>query len=197
MDIHKDTRLVGLCNVENIMAAIAITQAMGVPWPVIRKAIRAFHAVEHRIEYVDTINRVDYYNDSKATNPDSAIWGIRAMNKPTLLIAGGYDKGSDYTEWIGSFESKVKTLLLIGQTKEQIAACAKEQGVQDICLYETYEDCLNAAYELATQGDAVLLSPACASWGMFRNFEERGDLFKEFVKKKKELQDTFERNSEP
>ncbi|MDR0964042.1 MAG: UDP-N-acetylmuramoyl-L-alanine--D-glutamate ligase [Clostridium sp.] len=187
LHIQKDLRLVGLCNVENVMAAIAITQAMGVPWPVIRRAIRAFHAVEHRIEYVDTVWDVDYYNDSKATNPDSAIWGIKAMSKPTILIAGGYDKNSDYNDWIGSFESRVKALLLIGQTKERIAACAKEKGVSDIRMYDTYEDCLEAAYDLAKPGDAVLLSPACASWGMFRNFEERGALFKEFVKQKKEI----------
>jgi UDP-N-acetylmuramoylalanine--D-glutamate ligase len=185
LDIHKDMRLVGICNVENVMAAIAITQAIGVPMTTIRKAVRAFRAVEHRIEYVDTVNGVEYYNDSKATNPDAAIWGIRAMSKPTVLIAGGYDKESDFKEWISNFDQKVKALLLIGQTKEKIAACATEIGIANISLFETYQECLEAAAHIAQPNDVVLLSPACASWGMFTNYEARGNQFKEFVKEKK------------
>lgn len=186
LDIHRDMLLVGLCNVENVMAAIAISEAAGVPFPTILRVIRGFHAVEHRIEFVATKGGVDYYNDSKGTNPDAAIQGIRAMSRPTVLIGGGYDKQSSYDEWIESFEGKVKWLVLIGQTKEKIAECARAHGYTNIRFAETFEECLRLCTELAGSGDAVLLSPACASWGMFPNYEVRGTLFKEYVNGLKE-----------
>ena len=135
----------------------------------------------NRIEFVAKKVGLDYYNDSKVTNPDAAVQGIRAMRKPTILIGGGYDKGSDYDEWIESFEDKVKCLVLIGQTKEKIAECARRHGFERIRFADTFEECLKLCTELAQSGDAVLLSPACASWGMFPNYEERGRLFKEYV----------------
>ena len=181
MDIHSDMRLVGLCNVENVMAAIAIAQGMGVPMDTILGVIREFRAVEHRIEFVATKAGVDYYNDSKGTNPDAAVQGIRAMNRPTILIGGGYDKNSEYDEWIESFEGKVKWMVLIGQTKEKIAECARKHGFENIRFADTFEECLKLCTSLAESGDAVLLSPACASWGMFSNYEERGRLFKEYL----------------
>ena len=181
MDIHKDMRLVGMCNVENVMAAIAIAEGMGVPMEVILKVVREFRAVEHRIEFVACKGGIDYYNDSKGTNPDAAIQGIRAMNRPTVLIGGGYDKESDYDEWIESFDGKVKWLVLIGQTREKIAECARRHGFDRIRFADTFEECLRLCTELAVSGDAVLLSPACASWGMFPNYEERGRQFKEYV----------------
>lgn len=181
MDIHKDMNLVGICNVENVMAAIAIAEGMGVPMEVILSVIRRFKAVEHRIEYVATKGGVDYYNDSKGTNPDAAIQGIKAMTKPTILIGGGYDKQSEYDEWIESFDGKVKWLVLIGQTKEKIAECARSHGFDRIRLCETFDECLTLCTELAESGEAVLLSPACASWGMFPNYEVRGRMFKEYV----------------
>ena len=182
MDIHKDMNLVGLCNVENVMAAIAIAEGMQVPMETILAVIRRFHAVEHRIEFVATKGGVDYYNDSKGTNPDAAIQGIKAMSKPTILIGGGYDKQSEYDEWIESFDDKVKWLVLIGQTREKIAGCARKHGFDKIRFADTYEECLKLCTELAEPGDAVLLSPACASWGMFPNYEVRGQLFKEYVR---------------
>lgn len=182
LDIHQDMNLVGMCNVENVMAAIAISEGMGVPMETILRVIRGFRAVEHRIEYVATKGGVDYYNDSKGTNPDAAIQGIRAMSKQTVLIGGGYDKQSEYDEWIDSFDGKVKWLVLIGQTKEKIAECAEKHGFYNIRFAETYEECLRLCTELAEPGDAVLLSPACASWGMFPNYEVRGELFKEYVR---------------
>ena len=181
LDIHRDMRLVGLCNVENVMAAIAIAEGMGVPMETILDTVREFRAVEHRIEFVATKAGVDYYNDSKGTNPDAAIQGIRAMHKPTVLIGGGYDKGSGYDEWIESFEGKVKWLVLIGQTKEMISGCARRHGFGNIRFADTFQECLELCTQLAESGDAVLLSPACASWGMFPNYEERGRLFKEYV----------------
>ena len=181
MDIHRDMRLVGLCNVENVMAAIAVAQGMGVPMETILRVVRDFRAVEHRIEFVASKGGVDYYNDSKGTNPDAAIQGIKAMDRPTVLIGGGYDKESVYDEWIESFGGKVKWLVLIGQTREKIAECARGHGFQRIRFADTFEECLRLCTTLAERGDAVLLSPACASWGMFPNYEERGRQFKEYV----------------
>ncbi len=182
MNIH-DMNLVGLCNVENVMAAIAMSLAMGVPLSTILEVIRNFKAVEHRIEYVATKRGVDYYNDSKGTNPDAAIQGIRAMSKPTILIGGGYDKGSEYDEWIECFGDTVKLLVLIGQTKEKIAECAKKHGFTNYVFKDTYEEALEFCTQSAQPGDAVLLSPACASWDMFPNYETRGKRFKEYVNK--------------
>ena len=185
MNIH-DMKLVGICNVENVMAAMAITLSCGVPMEEILSMIRAFHPVEHRIEFVATKRGVDYYNDSKGTNPDAAIQGIRAMDRPTVLIGGGYDKQSEYDEWIEAFDGKVKCLVLIGQTREKIAECARKHGLQDIVMADTFEEAFAVCVEKAQPGDAVLLSPACASWGMFPNYEVRGQQFKEMVGKMEE-----------
>ena len=185
MNIHE-MNLVGMCNVENVMAAIAISRAMEVPIDIILNTVRQFKAVEHRIEFVATKNGVDYYNDSKGTNPDAAIQGIRAMSKPTILIGGGYDKQSEYDEWIEAFDGKVKTFVLIGQTREKIAECARKHGVTNIILADTFEEAFDICVKQAAPGDAVLLSPACASWGMFPNYEERGRIFKEYVHNLKE-----------
>lgn len=182
MNIH-DMNLVGMCNVENVMAAIAMSRAMGVPMDLILQTVRTFKAVEHRIEFVATKNGVDYYNDSKGTNPDAAIQGIRAMSKPTVLIGGGYDKQNEYDEWIEAFDGKVKAFVLIGQTREKIAECARAHGVNNIILADTFEEAFAICVEQAKEGDAVLLSPACASWGMFPNYEVRGRMFKELVEK--------------
>ena len=182
MNIY-DMNLVGMCNIENVMAALAIGSCMGIPFENLLKTIREFKAVEHRIEFVATKRGVDYYNDSKGTNPDAAIQGIRAMRKPTILIGGGYDKGSTYDEWIEAFDGKVKKLILIGQTRDKIAACARAHGFEDILFAESLEEVMRLCVELSVPGDAVLLSPACASWGMFPNYEVRGKLFKDFVYK--------------
>ncbi len=182
MNIH-DMNLVGLCNVENVMAAIAMSMAMGVPMSTILEVIRNFKAVEHRIEFVATKRGVDYYNDSKGTNPDAAIQGVKAMNRPTILIGGGYDKGNEYDEWIESFGDTIKLLVLIGQTKEKIAECAKRHGFDKFVFKDTFEEALEFCTESAKEGDAVLLSPACASWDMFPNYETRGRKFKEYVNK--------------
>ena len=180
MNIHE-MNLVGICNVENVMAAIAISKAMGVPYENIIDTVKRFKAVEHRIEFVATKRGVDYYNDSKGTNPDAAIQGIKAMSKPTILIGGGYDKENEYDEWIESFDNKVKLLVLIGQTREKIAKCAREHGFEKIVMADTFEEAMDVCIENAQKGDAVLLSPACASWGMFPNYEVRGQMFKEIV----------------
>ena len=178
-----ELKLLGQHNFENVMAAVAMAYYAGVPMDSIRKSICEFTAVEHRIEYVTEKNGVVYYNDSKGTNPDAAIKGIQAMNRPTLLIGGGYDKGSSYDEWLNSFDGKVKYLVLIGQTKEKIRDAAERLGVCPCILCEDLEEAVKVCAEKAEPGEAVLLSPACASWGQFDNYEQRGDMFKEYVKK--------------
>lgn len=178
--IH-DMQLLGKHNYENVMAAVAIAMHGGVPLECIRKAVREFQAVEHRIEFVREVGGVKYYNDSKGTNPDAAIKAVEAMVSPTVVIGGGYDKESSYDEWIASFEGKVKCLILLGQTREAIAEAAGRAGFSNVILVDTLEEAVQASREQAVPGDAVLLSPACASWGMFKNYEERGRLFKEYV----------------
>lgn len=182
----REMRLVGLCNVENVMAAILASEAMGVPREEYLDVIKNFRAVEHRIEFVEEVKGVVYYNDSKGTNPDAAIQAISAMERPTILIGGGYDKESSYDEWVEAFGVKVKLLVLIGQTKEKIAACAESHGFRDIVFADTFEEAFGICVQNAAAGDAVLLSPACASWGMFSNYEERGRLFKELVYRERE-----------
>ena len=176
-----ELQLLGMHNYENYMAAVAMAAVYGVPMDIIRKVIRAFKGVEHRIEYVTEKNGVVYYNDSKGTNPDAAIKGIQAMNRRTVLLGGGYDKGSEFTEWINAFDGKVKKLILIGATKEKIAADAEKCGFHDYVFADTFEEAVLLAAKTAESGEAVLLSPACASWGMFPNSEVRGDEFKRIV----------------
>ncbi len=177
----NELQILGTHNYENVMAASAMALLYGVSVQIVRDTIKAFKGVEHRIEYVAEKQGVVYYNDSKGTNPDAAIRGVQAMNRPTVLIGGGYDKNSEYTEWIQSFDGKVKKLILIGATREKIAADAKKCGFTDYVFAETFEEAVEKAVESAEKGDAVLLSPACASWGMFPNYEVRGDRFKELV----------------
>lgn len=178
----QDLNIVGKHNYENVMAAAGMALSYGVPLEKIQEAVKAFQAVEHRIEFVTEKNGVVYYNDSKGTNPDAAIKGIQAMSRPTLLIGGGYDKGSDYTEWIQSFDGKVKYLVLLGVTKEKIAETARKCGFDNIIMTENLEEAVKVCAENAESGDAVLLSPACASWDMFPSYEVRGRRFKELVR---------------
>ncbi len=180
---QNDTNLVGVHNFENIMAAILMTASFGVPEETIKKAIKTFRAVEHRIEFVAEKKGVKYYNDSKGTNTDAAIKAIDAMPSKTVLIAGGYDKKSDYGEWVSHFPGKVRKLILIGQTKENIAAACEKIGFKDYVFAESFPEAVAIAAKEAKEGDCCLLSPACASWGMFKNYQERGNMFKEEVNK--------------
>lgn len=184
----KELKLIGKHNYENVMAATAMALAYGVSLEKIREVLVRFTAVAHRIEYVVTKGGVRFYNDSKGTNPDAAIQAIRAMEWPTLLIGGGYDKDSEYDEWIEAFDGKVKKFVLLGATREKIAETAVRLGYpeEDIIFAESLQEAVNICYENADSGDAVLLSPACASWGMFRNYEQRGDMFKEMARALKE-----------
>lgn len=181
VDVH-DLQILGKHNYENVMAAVAIGIRMGVPMESIQKAVKEFHAVEHRIEFVLERSGVKYYNDSKGTNPDAAIQAIRAMPGPIVLIAGGYDKHSEYDEWVEEFGDKVKYLVLIGQTRDKIAECARRHGFTEIMYAEDMAEAVRVCAAYANTGDCVLLSPACASWGMFDNYEQRGEIFKECVR---------------
>lgn len=176
-----DMHLFGNHNYENVMAAIAMTIEAGVPLNIIINVIKDFMGVEHRIEYVRDKNGVTYYNDSKGTNPDSSIKALEAMSRPTILIAGGYDKHSEFDEFIEAFDNKVKLMVLLGQTADKIEETAVRHGFTNIIKTDSLEKAVKICAENAVSGDVVLLSPACASWGMFKNYEERGKLFKEYV----------------
>ena len=176
-----NVQLLGKHNHENICAAVAMAFVEGVGVDDIREACYEFKAVEHRVEFVKERYGVKYYNDSKATNPDAAIQGLNAMPGPTILIAGGYDKQSEYDEWAKLFKGKLKYLVLIGSTRDKIAECAKKYGFNNIMYAETLQEAVRVCDSYADRGDYVLLSPACASWGMFDNYEQRGDIFKSCV----------------
>ena len=178
----KKLNILGRHNYENVMAAIAIASSYGVPMESIVNSCYAFHAVEHRIEFVKEVKGVRYYNDSKGTNPDAAIQAVLAMPAVTYIIAGGYDKGSEYDEWIESFGTKVKKLVLMGATAGKIEECAKKHGFNDIVTVDSMQEAVKICANEAKTGEYVLLSPACASWGMFKNYEERGRIFKDCVR---------------
>ena len=180
LNIH-DLKLLGMHNYENVMAAAAMGICAGVDIDEIRDVLKNFGGVEHRIEFVKTVDGVDYYNDSKGTNTDAAIRGILAMVKPCVLIGGGYDKGSEYDDWVEKFDGRVKKLVLIGVTAKKIANCCDRHGFKDYVFAETFEEAVNICRNTAKEGDCVLLSPACASWDMFKSYEQRGEIFKEMV----------------
>lgn len=178
-----ELKILGGHNVENAMAAVGCCAAVGVPVNVIRKVLKEFKAVEHRIEYVTTINDIEFYNDSKGTNPDASIKAVEAMKRPICIIAGGYDKGSDFTEWIDTFKGRVKFAAVIGAVKDKITETLDKAGFTNYKTADTFEEAIDLCYENAVPGDCVLLSPACASWDMFKSYEQRGEIFKEYVKK--------------
>ena len=178
----NDLQILGVHNHENVMAAAAMAICANIPLDTIRSVLKAFGGVEHRIEYVATVDGVDYYNDSKGTNVDASIRAVLAMKKPIVLIGGGYDKGGSFDEWTQLFPGRVKHLVLIGVTAPQVRASAEKFGFTAISDCETFKEAVDLCREKAEDGDCVLLSPACASWGMFDNYEQRGDMFKEQVR---------------
>ena len=179
-----DLQIPGKHNLENALAAAAIAIFAGARPAAVSKTLRSFKGVEHRIEYVRTLKGVRYVNDSKGTNPDSTIKAIEATDTPIILIAGGYEKKSDFTELINRFDGKVKYLVLMGVTADRFKQTALDCGFADerIIKCPSLEACVASAAALAVAGDTVLLSPACASWDMFKSYEQRGEMFKEYVK---------------
>ena len=184
IDINE-LKILGGHNVENAMAAIGCSIAIGAPMDIVVKVLKEFTAVEHRIEYVTTVNDIEFYNDSKGTNPDASIKAVEAMKRPICIIAGGYDKGSDFTEWIDTFKGRVKFVAVIGAVKDKIVDTLNKADFTNYKTADTFEEAIDLCYENADKGDCVLLSPACASWDMFKSYEQRGEIFKDYVRKLK------------
>jgi UDP-N-acetylmuramoylalanine--D-glutamate ligase len=179
------TNIKGIHNRQNIMAASYAAIAMRADAGSIKNAIAGFTGLEHRLEYVDTINEAQYYNDSKATTPEAAIAGIKAFDSPTILIAGGYDKKVSLSQFARECAKNTKYVILIGETanniQELIQGVKGEKAEPEVYVATSLDESVRKAYEIAEAGDVVLLSPACASYGMFTNYEERGKRFKELV----------------
>jgi len=172
-------------NLENALAATAVAFFAGISPETIAETLRTFRGVEHRLEYAGSIGKIRFVNDSKGTNPDAAIKALEATNGDIYLIAGGYDKGSSYDEFIDAFGGKVRGLYLLGQTKEKVRDAAEAKGFTAITMCEDMKECVERAYadaKAAGKAATVLLSPACASWGMYGHFEERGEDFKNCAK---------------
>ncbi|MHB1392282.1 MAG: UDP-N-acetylmuramoyl-L-alanine--D-glutamate ligase [Clostridia bacterium] len=184
--IHKDRIYIpGNHNLENSLAAALIAYCLGVEPSVIADTLEGFRGVEHRIEYVEELEGVIYYNDSKGTNTDASIKAIEAMKRPTVIIAGGYDKGSKFDDFIEAFGNVIKHMVLIGKTADKLEETAHKHGFMKTHKVADLREAVKKSRELAEQGDCVLLSPACASYDMFSNYEERGRLFKEYVRELK------------
>lgn len=180
-----DLSLPGGHNLENCMAAIGVALGLGIDKEIIVEVLKTFKAVEHRLEFVDEVDGVKFVNDSKGTNPDSTIKAVQSYTNPLILIAGGYDKGSDFNELFKIASQNVKTVISLGQTAKLIEETAKANGIERVINVENMSQAVEKALEVSNEGDLVLLSPACASWGMYNNYEERGDDFKECVRKLK------------
>ena len=179
---HKsELRILGKHNIENALAAAAICYYAGIDVEVIRTTLKAFAGVEHRIEYCGEVKGAKYYNDSKGTNVDAAITALRALEKNVILIAGGDGKSQDFVPFIENFNGSVKHMVLLGRDAKIIAEAADKCGFSNYSFGKDMEECVKKCYELAVEGDNVLLSPACASWDMYKNFEQRGDHFKNLV----------------
>lgn len=178
-----EMRLFGSHNIENALAACAVSYLAGVKPSEMARVLRDFEGVEHRIEPVAKINSVSYYNDSKATNPESSIKALEAFTGHVILIAGGRDKNTDLNEFMTLVREKVDHLILIGEATQRFCEAAQAHGVRDIRRAESFEQAVELAYRLASAPQVVLLSPACASYDMFNNYEERGRLFKHLVHK--------------
>lgn len=177
----KDIYIKGRHNLENALAATAAACCLGIPAESIARTLKSFPGVAHRLEYVTEIDGVTYINDSKGTNPDSTIKALEAYNPPIILIAGGRNKGSDFTQLARIIKGKVRNLILVGEAAPAIRKAVENEGFNSFVETTDFEKAVGLARAKALPGDIVMLSPACASWDMFNNFEERGDLFKTLV----------------
>jgi len=177
----EDIFIPGKHNLENAMAAAGASLALGIKSEIIAHVLKEFKGVEHRLEYCGEYDGVKFYNDSKGTNPDASIKAVQGIEKPIILIAGGYDKKSPYDDFIKAFDGKVKAMVLLGQTAQDIDACARKHGFTNIYHVKNMDEAVKKCFMLSENGDNVVLSPACASWGMYPNYEVRGRDFKERV----------------
>lgn len=178
----QELALQGKHNVYNSMAAAVASKVLEVNDSVIRQSLLDFQNVEHRLEYVLTVNGIDFINDSKATNINAVWYALESMNKPTVWIVGGVDKGNDYSQLLSVVKESVKAIICIGENTRYIHKFFKSE-VNQISDVESMNEAVIMAYEFANRGDVVLLSPACASFDMFKNFEHRGIEFKKSVRK--------------
>ncbi|MFS3928935.1 UDP-N-acetylmuramoyl-L-alanine--D-glutamate ligase [Priestia flexa] len=180
----KDVVLPGKHNLENILAAIAVVKLLGCSNEAIYRVLTTFAGVKHRVQYVTTINKRKFYNDSKATNILATKVALSAFTQPTILLAGGLDRGNEFDELKPSFEH-VKAVITFGETAPKIERVAKEAGIQVVKRVDNVKQAVIEAYDCSEEDDVVLLSPACASWDQFKTFEERGDMFIKSVHKLK------------
>ena len=178
----SEIRIPGKHNLQNALASIAAAYVMGIDIKTIANTLREFSGIDHRLKYVDTINGMNFYNDSKGTNPESSIAAVKAIDSPIILIAGGMDKESDFQDFVDSFNGKVKDLILLGETANKIKNIAISKGFNNIYIVDNMEGAVRKAYEVGEKGDNILLSPACASWDMYKSYEERGNDFIRAVK---------------
>ncbi len=183
-----ELNILGEHNYQNTLAAILIARAYGVPREIIRKVLLEFKGVEHRIEYVNTVSGIKFYNDSKATNTGAAIPGLMAMRSKIRLIGGGLDKHVEFDEWVELFDGRVAKIYIIGETTNQIIETCKRHNFYKYEAFNTFEQAIKTAYNEAEEGECVLLSPACASWDMFPSYEVRGDIFKKMALSLEETQ---------
>ena len=181
---RSDMLLVGDHNVRNALEAALCAYVLGVDVASIKNTLMNYRGVSHRMEFVDTFNGVDYYNDSKGTNPDSTDVALASLSKPIHLLAGGFDKGSDFKSLFEKHAPAIACLYVYGATKAIIKEEALEAGVKEVKEFETMKEAAEAAMDRAVAGEAVLLSPACASWDQFPNYEVRGDEFKQIVRER-------------
>jgi UDP-N-acetylmuramoylalanine--D-glutamate ligase len=177
----SEVALLGEFNLENALAAIAMALACGCPIAAIQEILRSFTGVEHRMEYVETIQGVRYYNNSKATNAQAAIKSLQALEEPIVWIGGGLDRGVDFKELVPVLKQKVKAIVAYGQAKSILLDRAKDAGISKRYSAQEVKEAVQIASTLAQAGDVVLLSPACASWDLYTSFEERGSIFKQAV----------------
>lgn len=177
-DIHVQ----GSHNIENILAVIALTYALGVDTEIIGKVISTFHGVEHRLEKVMTFHDVTFYNDSKATNTDSVIKALGAFKEPVILLAGGHDKMTPLDAFMTFVKEHTKMVVLMGDAAERFEVAANKAGITHIHRAQSMKEAVDLGYSLANPGDIVLLSPACASFDWYGSFEERGEDFKHWVR---------------
>ena len=178
----RELFILGSHNLENALAASLMTAIMGVDSDTIAKALKEFRGVEHRIEYVDTIEDIVFYNDSKGTNPDASIKAIEAMDGPTIIIAGGLDEGAHFDELIDSFKDKILHMVVLGDTAKILMKIAEDKGFFNVHKVDNMQGAVKKAFELSKRGYRILLSPACASFDMYKSFEQRGDDFKRAVR---------------
>ena len=180
---RRELQLRGNHNLENVMAAAAAAKELGLSWMEIADGLREFPGVEHRQEKVGVFDGILFINDSKGTNPDASEKALLAFDEPLVLIAGGKNKGLDFHDFMRLVAQKVKSLVLVGQAAEEMDKAARDVGVKRIVRTTSFQDAVEKAIAEAAPGDVVLLSPACTSWDMFKSYEERGELFKELVRR--------------